>query len=341
MGYKLPPEVTKNFQHISKHHAFGNDFIIAQRYLRQELLVEQDKGVVIHRDITNLLTPELVRKVCDRQSGVRVGDEVGADGFILIETAVREKEANRKFDFSLINRDGSHAQISGNGLMCAIQAFVRNGNSAWDPKDPFVIRMLYKNKYIGKVPGFFSVNEAVNECDNKDDILNVIVRIGIPEINPEDKSEEIKKITKAISDIYSKLQEAHFVDVSNPHLVLLMEDLDDLQTDADVEKAGSEIMKLVVENRLGELNIEFVKKISGTDAIEMKVFERGVGVTKACGSGAVASVAALNLGKINELVDFGVGVSMEGGNCRVFVDINGFYSLGGEAHFVGSIYEGN
>jgi diaminopimelate epimerase len=75
----------------------------------------------------------------------------------------------------------------------------------------------------------------------------------------------------------------HRVTVGNPHAVAFVEDL----TSAPVVQLGSELGRLTP----GGINVEFVRVVD-PHKIEMRVWERGIGETLACGSGMVAAAAA-------------------------------------------------
>ena len=110
--------------------------------------------------------------------------------------------------------------------------------------------------------------------------------------------------------------EGEHVDVGNPHRVVLVDDL-----------------ATVDGTRQPDLNLEFVVPGPGPDEITMRVFERGVGETQACGSGACAAAAVAHA---KGLVGTTVVVHQLGGDATVALD-GGTAALTGPAEFV---YEG-
>jgi diaminopimelate epimerase len=93
--------------------------------------------------------------------------------------------------------------------------------------------------------------------------------------------------------------------VGNPHAVVIVEDVGS----ADVAGVGARLVKATP----GGINVEFVRVIDRS-RLEMRVWERGVGETLACGSGMVAAaVAAHRLG----LTDQEVFVMVRGGEAEV------------------------
>jgi diaminopimelate epimerase len=84
--------------------------------------------------------------------------------------------------------------------------------------------------------------------------------------------------------------------MGNPHLVLLGPDPDGV----DIADLGSRLQEV----HPGGVNVEFISLGPGADAITLRVWERGVGETRACGTGsAAAAVAARSWGLVGETVD--------------------------------------
>jgi diaminopimelate epimerase len=119
------------------------------------------------------------------------------------------------------------------------------------------------------------------------------------------------------------------VSVGNPHAVIFVENVQK----EPVESVGSKIEKSV--EFIGGVNVEFVQVISSA-LLRMRVWERGSGVTMACGTGACASVsAAVKKGycPVNEWIT----VRLDGGDLQIKVCENGEVAMQGGATFV---YEG-
>jgi diaminopimelate epimerase len=99
-------------------------------------------------------------------------------------------------------------------------------------------------------------------------------------------------VTPAESPIAER--EGFRVDVGNPHLVLLGERID------DVDLAG--VGPSIEASWPGGQNVEVIA-LRGRDAIDLAVFERGAGITEACGSGSIAAAAAARLiGKVGDVI---------------------------------------
>ena len=102
---------------------------------------------------------------------------------------------------------------------------------------------------------------------------------------------------------------ARTVDMGNPHLVLLGPD----PAGVDVAEIGSRLQGV----HPGGINVEFISVGPGPDAITLRVWERGVGETQACGTGsAAAAAAARSWGLVGETVS----VHNPGGTLQVSLD---------------------
>ncbi len=99
------------------------------------------------------------------------------------------------------------------------------------------------------------------------------------------------------------------VDMGNPHLVVLVDDVDAVDLEADGPW---------LEQRFPDgVNVEFIAVAGGADALRLRVWERGAGATEACGTGAVA---AAHLAHQWGLVGPDVRVDMPGGSAEVSLD---------------------
>ena len=114
-----------------------------------------------------------------------------------------------------------------------------------------------------------------------------------------------------------------FVDVGNPHLVVLGPD----PAGVDVASLGP-----VLGAQAGGTNVEFVAVGPARDEVTMRVWERGVGETLACGTGSVAAAAALHSwGRVSRLVT----VHQPGGAVEVELRPDGVALLSGPSRRIG------
>lgn len=231
---------------------------------------------------TGLKMSEFAKKVCDRNFGV------GADGMIIPNLSPENKEADIAWYF--YNSDGSTAQMCGNGMRC-------------------FAKYTYDNKLVDKKS--FKVQTLAGII--KPELLeNGLVKVNMGKPILEDKkipfwSENGEKKLVALDREF----EITPVSMGNPHCVIITND-DPMEL---AQKYGPTIEKH--EFFPEKTNTEFVKVKSNME-IDMRVYERGCGITLACGTGACASVVACVL---NNLTENKVKVNLLGG--PVFVEWQG------------------
>jgi diaminopimelate epimerase len=256
---------------LTKHHGLGNDFLV--------VLVEAG-------DDRTRFDAAFARRVCHRNRGV------GADGLIV---GIRRPDADHDLCMVLFNADGSHAEISGNGIRCLAQAeLMRRGESQAELR---IATEAGRRVVSVRETGAATVEASVT-------MGAVTERAVVP---PPPPGYDIGKSAAA--------------DIGNPHWVVLVDDawaVDLAEVGPQFERAG------------GGVNVEFIAPTAGAaDSLDLAVWERGVGITQACGSGAsVAAFIAHRWG----LVGPDVTIHMPGGAARVVLD-------GAEATLVGpSVY---
>ena len=231
---------------------------------------------------TGMEMSELAKKVCDRNFGV------GADGMIIPKLNPENKEADISWYF--YNSDGSTAQMCGNGMRC-------------------FTKYCIDNKLVDKKA--FSVETLAGN------IKPELLENGLIKVNMGKPVLEDKKIPFWNENGEHKLiaMDKEFditpVSMGNPHCVIISDD-DPLEL---AKTYGPVIEKH--EFFPEKTNTEFVKVKSRME-IDMRVFERGCGITLACGTGACASVVACVL---NNLTENKVKVNLLGG--PVFVEWQG------------------
>lgn len=206
----------------------------------------------------DLETPEhLAKKICNRYYGV------GADGIILV---LPSKIAD--FKMKIYNKDGSEAEMCGNGIRGLGKYLYDNGYSN---QTSLIIETLAGIKKI-----------ELKVHNNK--VLLVKVDMGSPKLVYENNLPQVN----IPLHFYKKTLYYTPVSMGNPHAVIFIKNLKNL----DVEKFGK-----MVENHYdfeNKTNVEFVE-IVDEENIKMRVWERGVGETLGCGTGASASAVASHL----------------------------------------------
>ena len=226
--------------------------------------------------------PGFARKLCDRHYGI------GADGLILI---CPSKVSD--FKMEIYNSDGSVAGMCGNGIRCLgkyVYDYRLTGKETLSIETKSGIRNMYLHIQDGKACG-------------------AMVDMGVPRLNAHSipiLSEKDLVINEPI-EVQEKNYRMTGISMGNPHAVIFSEEINGIS----LEETGRE---LEFHPRFPErANIEFCH-VTARDRMEIRVWERGVGETLACGTGACAAVVASVL---NDLTDEEVIVKLLGGELSV------------------------
>lgn len=208
---------------------------------------------------------------------------VGADGMIIPDTNTDQTDIGWYF----YNSDGSIAQMCGNGMRCFAKYVFDKG--------------LVDKKEFSVMTGAGVIKPQLLEDGN------VKVNMGAPILEDAKIPFNGERKLNALDREFDITP----VSMGNPHCVIIGDD-DSMEM---ALKYGPEIEKHKFFPE--KTNTEFVKILSRTE-IDMRVFERGCGITLACGTGACASVVACVL---NNLTEQKVKVNLLGGS--VFVEWQG------------------
>lgn len=206
-----------------------------------------------------VLSPERVRAIADKRTGA------GCDQVLALE--VPQAPGSDVF-MRIWNADGSHAGACGNGTRCV----------AW-----LVMEETGKSVVYVDTQGGILTARRTGE-------LQVAVDMGKPKLEweqiPLSEPMNTKRMDLAVGPADNPLvQLPGAVNMGNPHAVFVVDDVDAI----DIEKLGPmlEYHPLFPQ----QANIGFAQKIA-RDKIRLRVWERGAGLTKACGSGACAALVA-------------------------------------------------
>lgn len=226
--------------------------------------------------------PGFARTLCDRHYGI------GADGLILI---CPSKVSD--FKMEIYNSDGSVAGMCGNGIRCLgkyVYDYRLTGKETLSIETKSGIRNMHLQIRDGKACG-------------------AMVDMGVPRLNAHSipiLSEKDLVINDPI-EVQEKNYRMTGISMGNPHAVIFSEEINGIP----LEETGRE---LEFHPRFPErANIEFCH-VTARDRMEIRVWERGVGETLACGTGACAAVVASVL---NDLTDEEVIVKLLGGELSV------------------------
>ncbi|XKM12913.1 diaminopimelate epimerase [Orbaceae bacterium ac157xtp] len=221
------------------------------------------------------LSTEMIKKLSNRHTGV------GFDQLLLVEPPYSPEN---DFHYRIYNADGSEVEMCGNGARC----FAR-----------FVQLKKLTKKNVLKVST--QKGEIILKV-NPDQTVRV--NMGIPNFQPNDVPfKAIKEEKTYIIRALERTILCGVVSMGNPHCVL---QVDDVLT-AEVNVIGPALESH--ERFPKKANIGFMQIID-RDHINLRVFERGVGETLACGSGACAAVA---VGIMQGLLNNKVNVKLPGG----------------------------
>ncbi len=245
----------------------------------------------------------LAQAICDRHYGV------GADGLMLVLPSQGADVRMRLF-----NADGSEAEVSGNGVRCLVKYVVERGLAR--PQDGRV-----------RVEAASGVLEAEVLGDGER-VERVRLSMGMPRFAPKEVpvlTEMDPPVLDMPLEVEGRTLAVTCLSMGNPHAVLFL--------DGPVEESPLEDVGPKVERHHAfPARVNFgVVRVLGRDGMEVRVWERGVGETLACGSGSSAAMVAAHLkGLVGERID----IKQPGGMLTVDWDGRGEVYLSGAAAFV-------
>lgn len=238
--------------------------------------------------------PEFISHVCDRHFGI------GGDGVLLFSPSDHRENRVKMVYF---NSDGARAEICVNGLRCMALHAIRTGVAQHGKR--FGIEVLSDYAVIATVTSDDSVtleNLSAGEYD--------------PRIVPLNSMEPLIDSPLHVSG--EKLT-GSAVAVPNPHFVVWQNAGDRESLSREVQRLGRLVEKSEIFPQ--GTNFELVRLLD-SNTVLMEVWERGVGRTLACGSGALATVSSgVKTGRLKR--GESVTVKMAGGEVIVAVDESG------------------
>ena len=273
---------------FSKLQATGNDFILVDaRTMEAEW-------------------PKLARAMCDRHFGA------GADGLILVQNST-----SADLKMRLFNSDGSEAEVSGNGLMCFAKYTIEEGLIG---KMPLRVEQSNRSLTIETLSGARQVKAHMS----RNRVNRAEVNMGLPRFQPEQIPVKVKVDIIPILNyplvIDGKKLTLALLSIGNPHAVSF---LSQPVADFPLSEIGAKVEKHPMFPQ--RTNFE-VARVLSRGRIEARVWERGVGETLACGSGASALAVAARL---LDYVDRQVDIILAGGTLTVSWDMVGEVLLSG------------
>ena len=240
-----------------------------------------DFVIIDNRQIVTELSKEQIIKICDRNF-------IGCDQLILIE---KDNTADARLKF--FNSDGGESGACGNGTRCVADLISKeNGNKT------IILSTLsgnLKSEILSNNLVTTEIGNAKikwNEIPLSDELNTLNLNIKINDIN---NNEHLGGTA---------------INVGNPHIVFFVDEIKNF----DIEKIGPQIEnhKIFPE----KCNVTIAKVIN-KNLIKVKVWERGAGLTKACGTAACATAFA---GTLNKLTDNNTDIEFETGKLSIFID---------------------
>lgn len=247
----------KETVHFTKMHGAGNDYIYVDTLLY------------------NIPDPE---KAAIAWSAYHTG--IGSDGLVLIG----KPQDGRRADYSMriFNADGSEAMMCGNASRCIGKYLYEKGLTRKD-----IIRLetlsgikILKLHIQDDIVESVTVDMLQPKLENKEQFA--------PSAESSSTSEDGTKAVKLEAD--GRTFEGTYVCMGNPHFVTFVEDIDTI----DIAHYGRILERDPAFPQ--RCNIEFAQ-VTNTDIIRTRVWERGSGITMACGTGACATATAAALTK--------------------------------------------
>ena len=240
-----------------------------------------DFVIIDNRKKITHLSKEQIIKICDRNF-------IGCDQLILIE-ADKSADAYLKF----YNSDGGESGACGNGTRCVADLISKELNSKK------VILKTLSGNLKSEILGNNIVTTEIGKAKTEWNEIPLSKKLNTKNLNIEINDKNNKKYSGGTA-----------VNVGNPHIIFFVNEVNNF----DIEKIGPEIEnhKIFPE----KCNVT-IAQIINRNLIKVKVWERGAGLTKACGTAACATTFA---GKLNNLTENKVDVEFINGKLSIFID---------------------
>jgi diaminopimelate epimerase len=226
----------------------------------------------------SLLKPELLRLLADRRTGI------GFDQALLLE---KSRRADSGVFYRIFNADGDEVEQCGNGARC-IAALLHHRGAARN--------------------GVLTLDSPAGVVQARIDGASVSVDMGVPNFDPRSLPFEAQSQADSYAlDVAGGTVAIGAVSLGNPHAVLSV---------ASVEAAPVDTLGPAIERHARfpkRVNVGFLEIVDRAQ-LRLRVWERGAGETRSCGTGACAAVA---VGRRRGLLEDEVRVNVRGGELRV------------------------
>ena len=248
---------------FAKVEGLGNDFVV----------VDLRDGRVDPSVAAAIQEPATVRAVCDRHFGI------GGDGILAILPGTAGDARMR-----VLNADGSEAEMCGNGIRCVAKVLYES--------DPALRRSpLRIDTGAGLLVCDLVVEERGSSSDEAGQVTSVAVEMGRPRLTRDEIPMAPGGAARALRmpiEVGGQRFSFTAVSMGNPHAVIFVDDpAADLRAQAETQ--GPKLEHHPTFPR--RTNVEFAR-LRPDGQIDLLVWERGCGITLACGTGACATVVA-------------------------------------------------
>ena len=240
-----------------------------------------DFVIIDNRQKITELSKEQIIKICDRNF-------IGCDQLILIE---KDTTADARLKF--FNSDGGESGACGNGTRCVANLISK------EKKKKFIILTTLSGNLRSEILGN---NLVTTEIGNAKIKWSEIPLSG--EINTKNLNIKIKDVNN------NEYTGGTAINVGNPHVIFFTNEIENF----DITKIGPQVENNKMFPERCNLTIA---KVINKNLIKVKVWERGAGLTKACGTAACATAFA---GKLNNLTGNNTDIEFETGNLSINID---------------------
>ncbi|WP_152655037.1 diaminopimelate epimerase [Oceanobacillus sp. CFH 90083] len=220
---------------------------------------------LFHTDLPEERLSELAIKMSNQNTGI------GSDGMILIHPSEKAEVGMRIF-----NKDGSEGMNCGNGLRCTAKYAYETG-------------IVDKKEFTIQTKA--NIVRAIVQVTSEKEVEEITIDMGAPILQREQIPMLGEPGTTVINEPFQVADQTlnvTAVSMGNPHVITIVDAIED----APLTTLGPIIEK---DERFPEgVNTEFIEVVSDQE-LHFRVWERGSGITEACGTGACAAVVAATL----------------------------------------------
>ncbi len=294
---------------FAKYHGLGNDFILIDNRQSSEPVVTPEQAVVL----------------CDRHFGI------GADGVIFALPG----QNGTDYTMRIFNSDGSEPEMCGNGIRC-LAKFIADleGVEIHPPQPPLskggsasqspVSQGGSESKTQYRIHTLAGVISPELRSDGQVKVDMGVPRLLAAEIPTSLAAPDAKVIDVPIA-VAAQSWSVTCVSMGNPHCITFVDDV----SAVSLETVGPQFEHHPAFPQ--RTNTEFIQVIH-SDYVKMRVWERGAGVTLACGTGACAAVVA---GVLTGKCDRTTSVELPGGVLQIeWSEVSGRIYMTGPAQRV-------